>query len=505
MPDYAQIERDFLTEQRSLNAYDQALSLLGWDARTGAPKKGVEERSEVVGALATELFARKTSGRLKEMSQYLLEPEAASQVSAVARRAAEETLTEVERMEHLPQEEYQAFTTLTSKTESYWEDAKASGDFDGFRPYLEEIVAYQRRFADYLGYDGHPYDALLHDFEPGMTVSTLHATFSRLRDGLLPLVEQVKAASVGPDTSFLHAHFPKDRQRAFSEHVLRQMTYDFDAGRLDETVHPFAVGLNRNDVRVTTKYDESDFRTAVFGTIHEGGHALYEQNLGAGLAGTILADGASMGIHESQSLFWENFVARTRSFWENNYDKLQELSGGQFQHVALDDFYFAVNSVEPSLIRIEADEMTYSLHIILRYELEKSLIEGSLQVKDLPEAWNEKMKQYLGVAPSNHAEGVLQDVHWAGGAFGYFPSYALGYIYAAQLQQAMVRDLPAFDDLIASGDLAPVRHWLTEHVHQHGRMKRPADIIEAATGEGTNPEPLLAHLSHKYQSLYRWS
>ncbi|MFB5663106.1 carboxypeptidase M32 [Alteribacillus sp. HJP-4] len=497
-----QTEAAFQEHMKKISSYEQALGLMQWDARTGAPRKGVDQRSEAIGTLSTELFKLRTSPETGEYLDTILENGAEKKISEISRLSAREMKKEYDRFKKIPENEFKEYSILTSKTESVWEDAKENADFETFQPYLEKIVDFSRRFADYWGYEKHPYDALLEDYEPGMDVATLDDVFSRLRQGLAPLVKGVTQSSHQPATDFLFEHFPAEKQRSFSLDILNQMTYDFDAGRLDKTVHPFAIGLNPNDVRVTTKYDESDFRTAVFGTIHEGGHALYEQNLSAKLIGTALCDGASMGIHESQSLFWENFVGRNYHFWEKNYELLKSYAPGQFNDVPLDAFYKAINEAKPSLIRIEADEMTYALHIILRYEIEKDLISGEVNVADLPSLWNEKMDEYLGIVPPHNGKGVLQDVHWSFGAFGYFPSYALGYIYAAQLKQAMNKDLPNFDELCGSGELSPIREWLTNKVHQHGRKKQPVEIIQDAAGEGTNPEPLIQYLTDKYRSLY---
>ncbi len=283
---------------------------------------------------------------------------------------------------------------------------------------------------------------------------------------------------------------------------MKQLGYDFDAGRLDETVHPFAMGITIGDVRITTKYDENDFRSAIFGTIHECGHALYEQNFDKKLEGLPVAEGTSMGIHESQSLFYEQFVGHNENFWKYNFDLLKKHSSNQFNNIELEDFLRAINASKPSLIRIEADELTYPLHIMIRYEIEKELFNGNLEVKDLPRVWNEKYKEYLGVTPENDGEGVLQDVHWSGGSFGYFPSYALGYIYAAQLKIAMLKDIPNFDELLLKGEFSPILHWLTENVHKHGKMKNPLEIIQDTTGEGLNAKYLADYLEEKYSKLY---
>ncbi|GEL07902.1 carboxypeptidase M32 [Salisediminibacterium halotolerans] len=497
-----EIENEFLEFVKTISHYEEAVSLLEWDLRTGAPKKGTEQRAEVLGTLSSEIFNLSVSEQMRSFIDRLSAEEVWNDLSEKAQSTVKECKKTLEKFAKIPPEEYKAFVVLTSQAESAWEEAKETADFQAFQPYLEKIVAYNRKYADWIGYQANRYDALLDDFEPGLTVAKVDRVFNRLKEQLVPLVQEINAASSNPETGFLFHHFPAENQRIFSEKVLQAMQYDFDAGRLDTTVHPFAIGLNVNDVRVTTKYDEKDFRTAVFGTIHEGGHALYEQNVSESFAGTPLATGTSMAVHESQSLFWENFVGRSRYFWESFYPELKAQADGQFDDVSLDDFYRGVNTAGPSLIRIEADELTYSLHIIVRYELEKALINEEIEVADLPEAWNNKMEELLGVRPSHDGEGVLQDVHWAGGMFGYFPSYALGYVYAAQLKEAMAKELPHFDELLAKGQLAPVKDWLTKTIHQHGKSKDPAELMTAAAGETMNPEPLLNYLTDKYRSVY---
>lgn len=353
-----------------------------------------------------------------------------------------------------------------------------------------------------MGYEGNKYNTLLDMYEPGITVEILDQVFAEVRDAIIPLVKKISDSSNKPDTSFIFKHFPKDKQKDFSLKILEQMGYDFNSGRLDETVHPFATGLNPGDVRVTTRYDEGDWRTAVFGTIHEGGHALYEQNISKKLIGTPLCDGTSMGIHESQSLFYENIVGRDFSFWKHNYNVLKEYADGQFDEINLNDFYRAINESKPSFIRIEADMLTYPLHIIIRYEIEKGIFNDEIEVKDLPQVWNDKYEKYLGIRPGNNAEGVLQDVHWSGGSFGYFPSYALGYMYAAQFKNAMLKELPNFDELLATGNLKPIKEWLTENIHQYGKLKKPLEILHDVTGEGLNAKYLIDYLTDKYTKVY---
>jgi carboxypeptidase Taq len=500
MSEVKQTEKKFLDYVKKMAAYGEALSLIYWDLRTGAPKKGAEQRSEVIGVLSSDLFNMSTS---EEMASYIARLSNEQSLSEITRKTLDECRKDYDRNKKIPADEYREYVILQSKAETVWEEAKAESDFEMFRPYLEKLVDMTKKFIGYWGYERNRYNTLLDMYEPGVTVEVLDQVFGDLREKIVPLVQEISSSTAKPETGFLFKHFPKDKQCEFSLEILKQMGYDFDAGRLDETVHPFAMGLNPGDVRVTTKYDESDFRTAVFGTIHEGGHALYEQNISEELVGTPLSSGTSMGIHESQSLFYENFVGRNYSFWKQNYNLLQEYSDGQFSGVEVEDFYRAVNESKPSLIRIEADELTYPLHVMVRYEIEKGLFNDEIEVKDLPRIWNDKYEQYLGIRPENDAEGVLQDVHWAGGSFGYFPSYALGYMYAAQLKNAMLKDLPNYEELLEQGNLKPVKEWMTENVHKHGKMKKPLEILTDVTGEGLNAQYLVDYLYEKYNNVYQ--
>ncbi|MGG0412701.1 carboxypeptidase M32 [Peribacillus simplex] len=495
------IEKDFKEYVKKISAYNEALALIFWDLRTGAPKKGVEQRSEVIGVLSSEVFNMSTS---KEMESFIAElsMEKAT-LSETTNKMVQECKKEFERNKKIPANEYKEFVILQSRSESAWEEAREKADFSLFQPYLEQIVAYTRRFVEYWGYEGTKYNTLLDMYEPGMTVDILDSVFSELRSRIVPLVKQIAESEHRPETAFLYKEFPKEKQHQLNLEVLKQLGYDFKAGRLDQTVHPFATGINRGDVRVTTRYDENDFRGAIFGTIHECGHAIYEQNIAEELTGTLLDSGTSMGIHESQSLFFENFIGRNRSFWKNKFSLLKEYAPEQFNDVTLDEFYRGINESKPSFIRIEADELTYPLHIMIRYELEKALFNGELEVRDLPEVWNEKYKDYLGIVPENDAMGVLQDVHWADGSFGYFPSYALGYMYAAQIKQSMLKDFPDFDGLLEAGDIAPIRKWLNEKIHKYGKTKKPLEILKETTGEGLNVQYLIKYLENKYKEVYK--
>ncbi|WP_077616776.1 carboxypeptidase M32 [Caenibacillus caldisaponilyticus] len=496
------IEKGFFNLIKTMKNYEEAIGVLGWDLRTGAPKKGAEQRSEVIGTLAQHVFNLSTSDEMKHYLDALSDPSVQDQLSDITKRSVEECRKEYERNVKIPQEEYREYVVLRANAETVWQEAKKKSDFSLLRPYLEKLVDFTHRMVEYWGHHENKYNALLDLYEPGVTVDVLDRVFGQLKESIVPLVKEIEAAEP-PEESFLYGYFPKDKQRDFSVYILKEIGYDFDAGRLDETEHPFETALNPGDVRVTTKYNENDFQVAIFGTMHEGGHALYEQNISPDLIGTPLCGGTSMGMHESQSLFFENFVGRSRAFWEHYYEPFKTFAGGLFDGVDLDAFYRAINVARPSLIRIEADELTYPLHIMVRYEIEKGLFNGDLKVKDLPGVWNEQMEKYLGIRPKEDREGVLQDIHWSGGDFGYFPSYALGYLYAAQLKHAMLKDVPDFDDHLRRGHIAPIREWLTEHVHRFGGLKKPMDILREATGETLNAQYLIDYLTNKYREVYR--
>jgi len=486
-----------------IKQYEEVLSLVYWDMRTGAPRKGIELRSEAVGTLSAETFRLSTSSEMGELLAKLKEPEQQAQLSLIDRRLVEEMDKEYERSCRIPPELHREYVVLTSQAESAWELAKENNDFAGFVPYLEKIISLNREFIQLWGVKTTPYDTLLDKYEPGLTTVELDRLFGELRTRLVPLAEQIASSKNKPDTSFLNGTFGVEAQKKFSKLILKEMGYDFEAGRLDESVHPFATGLSPGDVRITTRYLPDDLTSALFGTIHEGGHALYEQNISPELAGTMLCSGTSMGIHESQSRLWENMIGRSLGFWQRYLPDLKALFPGQLDGISAEEFYRGINVVQPSLIRIEADELTYNLHIMIRYEIEKLLFNENLNPRDLPEVWNMKYKEALGITPSNDAEGVLQDVHWSGGAFGYFPSYSLGNMYGAQMMDVARRKLPNLDQQVAAGELLPLKQWLTEQVYQYGMLQQPAEIIERISGKPLESSYLCEYLENKYRDIYR--
>ncbi len=486
-----------------ISSYNEAIGLLHWDLQTGAPRKGIEVRSGTIGVLTGELFRLETSAEMDEFTAFFGTPEVASQLSEVQNKIIKDCRKEYERSKSIPSKKFEEYAALAAHSQSIWEEAKANDDFASFEPFLSKIVAFKQEFIDYWGVKDTRYDTLLDMYEPDLTVAKVDELFDRLRSRLVPLVEAISASPNKPDTEFLSQIYAKEQQEKFGLFVLEQMGYDFDAGRLDESVHPFATGLNPGDVRITTNYLLDNVTSAIFSSLHEGGHALYEQNISKELVGTPLSGGTSMGIHESQSRLWENMIGRSRAFWLRYYGDLQQHFPEQLTEVEVEQFYRAINSVANSFIRIEADELTYNLHIIIRYEIEKLIFNEGLEVKELPKTWNAKYQEYLGITPPSDALGVLQDVHWSGGDFGYFASYSLGNMYAAQILNALRKELPEFDSLIAEGNLIPVKEWLTDKIYRFGKSLTPAQIIEQVTGEPLNPDYLADYLEAKYTELYK--
>lgn len=484
-----------------IRAYNEAINVMYWDLRTGAPKKALEGRSEVIGILSSEVHNLKTSKEMEKILNCFSKEENKAGLDAITLKSLELMKEDYDRNKKIPAEMYKDYVVLKSKAEGVWEEAKEKANFKLFMPYLDEIVKYNKEFTELWGYKGNRYNALLDQYEPGMTVEQLDPIFRDLKEALVPLIQKVADADK-VYTKFLKKEYNVEKQREFSHFLLKKMGYDFTAGRLDTTVHPFQITLNTGDVRVTTRFSENDLLSGIFSTIHEGGHGQYEQNISPNLADWLLADGTSSGIHESQSRFWENTIGRSAEYWDFYYKDLVALFPEHLKDIPVRDFYRAINEMKPSLIRVDADELTYNLHIMIRYEIEKQLINGNIKVKDLPEYWNAKMEEYLGITPINDAEGILQDVHWSDGLFGYFPTYALGNIYSAQLYHKMLEELPELKDMLRHGNLIPIKAWLNERVHQYGKLKSPNEIIEDATGEKLNAKYLIDYLTEKVNDIY---
>ncbi|MBI5154033.1 carboxypeptidase M32, partial [Candidatus Poribacteria bacterium] len=383
-----------------------------------------------------------------------------------------------------------------------WHETKPKSDFRSYAPYLQKMLDLAKRAADYLGFEGSPYNALLEQYERGMTAERLKVIFGELAVWQKDLVARIVASPKQPGMSWTRQNWDESKQWAFTERVLRDMGYDFDAGRQDKAPHPFCTTFDIQDVRVTTRLHTDMLFSALSSSMHEGGHALYEQGYRLEDRRTTLANAPSLGLHESQSRMWENVIGRSKPFWQHYLPILREHFPGQLDGVTVEQVYAAHNEVRPSLIRVDADEVTYNLHVIIRFELELDLIEDRLKVADLPEVWNAKYKEYLGIDVPDNARGVMQDVHWAHGSFGYFPTYALGNLYAAQLFEKALADLPSLWDSIARGDMSPLREWLRKHVHRVGRRQLAPEIVRSVTGRDPDSKAYMRYLEGKYGAIY---
>ncbi len=489
---------------REIQLIRHSVALLHWDQETGMPKRGIDERSEQLGlleGLAHEKLSADEIGELLEEAGSSSESPAGREDLGVQDRAFLRALRrEYDRATKIPKRLVTELAQEVSTAQSVWVDARSRSDFGSFAPHLEKLLALNIEKAQAVGYDDHPYDALLDEYEPRMTTKKVGRVFSDLKEALVPLVQELKEKS-SVDASFLSQHYPIEQQEALSRRILEDLGYDFERGRLDVTAHPFTMAVGGDDVRITTRYHEHNFTSAFFGTVHEAGHALYEMGIAHEYKCSVLGEGASLGVHESQSRTWENMIARSIQFWRRYFPVLREYFPSQLTDVTLSRFLRAVNRVHPSLIRIEADEVTYSLHVILRYELEQAMVTGDLKVRDLPSEWNRAMEQLLGIRPEKDAEGVLQDIHWAMGAIGYFPTYALGNLYGAQFYEVMQRDLENFDGLVAHGEFSPIREWMREHIHRHGAAKTPAELLKDVCGAELDAQPFIDYLRGKYSNL----
>lgn len=479
-------------------AYSHAMGVLSLDAATAAPLGSAEGRGRTMAVLSNVIYELAASNHTRELLAYLTDH--AQELDARHRRQVELRKKGCEQLNRIPQEEYVAYNVLLNKAEGIWRVAKQNNDFASFAPTLEEIVAFNRKFAGYYAPEKLPYDALLNEYEEGLTMDTLDGFFSRLREVIVPLVRAI-GEKEQPDTSFLEQSYPIEGQKKLAVFLMETMGLDSSRRAIAESEHPFTCGFNNHDVRITTHYHENNPTFAMYSTIHEGGHALYELGVEDAYNHTCLSGGASMGIHESQSRFYENIVGRSLAFIELIFPKMQELFPEQLKGVTAYDFYRAVNKAEPSLIRTESDELTYALHIMIRYEIEKKLIAGELEVRDVPAAWNALYKEYLGIEVPSDTLGCLQDSHWSGGMIGYFPSYALGSAYGAQMKSVMESDLGPMAPYIAKGDMAAITAWLREHIHRFGSFKKPNSIFEDACGK-FDPRFFADYLTEKYSKIY---
>ena len=485
--------------EKTAYALKHTASVLYVDGCTAAPKNSWRGRGEAMGYLSGIGYRAMISPESGETLETILARR--EDVDEKTYRQAEVLKEEYDDMHVLSMEEYVAYRQLVNEADAVWHDAKTKSDFAAFSPLLEKLVAARRRFAELKGRGEKPvYDVLLDTYEKDACVETLDPFFRRIREDLTPLIREIaEKPAVGFD--FQKYRWPVDRQRLFSEKIMALEGLDPDNCTLGETEHPFTDAMNRWDVRITTHYHEEDASYSLYSVIHEGGHALYELGVDDGLQFTSLAEGATMGIHESQSRFYENLIGRSRAFCVPLLAALKDCFPEQMEGVSEEDLYAGINRSRPSLIRTEADELTYPLHVMIRYELEKALFSGDLKVRDLPGVWNDLYRKYLGIEVPDDRRGVLQDSHWSGGMFGYFPSYALGSAYGVQMLARMERDVDV-RGTVEKGDLAPVTEWLRQKVHRFGKLKKPREILMDAMGGPLDPAVYTGYLKKKYSELY---
>jgi len=496
--------RLFLEHHREMELLNSCGSVLGWDEQVNMPPQGAEHRAKQVGLIAGLVHDRATDPRLRE---WLRELEASPLVADPQSDSAvnvREARRDYDRATKFTREFVEELSRICSLGQKAWVEARAKKEFSHFLPWLEKIVSLKREEARIIGYgDGVPYDALLDTYEPGVTTRHVQGWFEPLRKDLVKLLQDIQGSAKKPRTSILETAFPIDQQRSFCRHAASLIGFDFSAGRLDEAAHPFCSEVGPGDVRLTTRYDFHHFPGAFFGTLHEAGHGIYEQGLPKVEAvGTPLAHAVSLGIHESQSRFWENFIGRSRAYWEYMLPQAKAVFPASLGGVALDEFLLAVNSVQPSFIRVEADEVTYNLHIMLRFELEQKLISGELEPRDVREVWNANFTRDFGITPPDDAQGCLQDIHWSFGGIGYFPTYTLGNMCAAQFHGAICRDLGDLPGIVRRGEFPVIKDWLNEKIHRLGKRDHCRKLVESVSGEALSHRPLVQHLRGKFGELY---
>lgn len=485
-------------KQKQLNAYYHAMGVLYYDFDTAAPKNAVEGFSETMAALSEVTY--KLSVNEENFKQLDFLSAHADELDEITRREVEEAQKGLKLLRNTPMDEYIEYQRVQSEANGVWHEAKVKSDYSMFEPSLRKLIDFSRRFAGYAAPEMDPYDYWLNEFEEGFTQDVLDKYFDRIKAALVPLIHKI-SEKPQPEDSFLHKHYPAEQQRKLSDYLMEVMGINRDDCAIGETEHPFTTGFNKHDIRITTHYYEDALESSMYSVIHEGGHATYELNNADELNGSPLMGGASCGMHESQSRFYENIIGRSRAFIELIFPKVKELFPEQLEGVDADMFYRAVNRSEPSLIRTEADELTYSMHVLIRYEIEKKLLHGELDTKDVPAEWNRLYKEYLGVDVPCDKEGCLQDSHWSGGSFGYFPSYSLGSAYGAQILHAMKKELD-IDTLVKNGEMNRITDWLREHIHKYGMIKKPAELLKICCGEEFDPEYYIKYLTDKFSELY---
>lgn len=484
----------FILKRKALQS---TLALWSFDSDTRAPKKAIENSAKIMGVLSEEYFNLINN---KEVIELLDQVETTTDVQ---KALVKEWKTELNMLCKIPKDEYVEYQSYVVMSQRIWNEAKNKNDYEMFKPYLKKIVETQKKFASYrkVGEES-LYDILLNDYEEGFNTEILDEFFNKLKEVIVPMIHKIKNSNVKIDTSFDHLSYDIETQKQVNNELAKYIGFDFDCGIISETEHPYTTHFHNKDVRFTNHFYENYLSSALFSTVHEGGHAIYEMGVSDELTLTPLGEGKSMGMHESQSRFYENMIGRSKGLWNNFYPTLQNAFKEQLGNVSVDDFYLGINHSKPSLIRIESDELTYSLHILIRYELEKQMINGTVDYDKLPEMWDNLYEKYLGVKASNLAEGILQDVHWSGGMLGYFPSYALGSAIAAQIFAHYQKTID-IEHLVEQGQFDVIKQQLKNDIHQYGKMYSTNTLLKNMMGEEFNPNYYITYLVDKYSKIYQ--
>jgi carboxypeptidase Taq len=477
-------------------------SVLGWDERTYMPHAGSSHRAEQMALLARMTHEMMTAPEIGELLSQLETSTTSHDDNGIPAANLREIRRSYNRAVKLPKELVEEIARITTRAQQVWQEARQADDFPRFQPWLQKVVDLKRQEAQAVGYCTVPYDALLDEYEPGATTAEITKVFAALREDLVPLVGAVRESANKPKREILERDYPVKDQEAFGKAAAAAIGFDFDSGRLDVTTHPFCSGIGPGDCRITTRYNPRRFNDAFFGILHEAGHGIYDQGLDPDHFGTPAGSAASLGIHESQSRLWENQVGRGAAFWEHFFPRAQH-TFACLRDVKLDDYIFAINDVQPSFIRVEADEATYNMHIILRFEMEQALISGDLQPADVPGAWNERFKKSFQLTPPNNAQGCLQDIHWSMGGLGYFPTYTLGNLYAAQFMEQARKDVADLDGDFRRGEYGGMKGWLNEKIHRSGHRYPAGELCKRVTGKPLSHKPLIAYLRAKYEPMYQ--
>ena len=496
--------QDLLARMKEIAVLGNTAGVLGWDQEVYMPPANAPYRAEQLSLLAGMLHHKFTDPAVGE---WISQAESSKSLTADPISDSAVNLREwhrsYDRSKKLPQKLVEEMARVTSQAQVEWVEARKENKYSRFQPWLEKIIGLTQEQAKCYGYQDHPYDALLEDYEPGLTSSQLNQLFPPLKKSLSEMVSKITSSKKQPDLSILKRKCAIPDQQAFCRKLAQSIGFDFDKGRIDTSAHPFTTGLGPADTRITTRFEENNFENAFFSTLHEAGHGIYDQNLpGEPHYGTPRASAVSLGIHESQSRLWENLVGRSFPFWKHFFPELKKAFPGVFEDLSLETFHFAINHSAPSFIRTESDEVTYNLHICLRYDIEVNVIAGSLKAGDIPGVWNESMKKYFGLTPPTDTVGCLQDVHWSHGSFGYFPTYTLGNLFSAQFFAQAGQDLGGLEGKIEKGDFTPLRKWLNEKIHSQGQRYRALELCKVATGKELTSQYFLDYLGKKFGGLY---